>query len=245
MFMLGPVVNAVVVLVCGALGSLFRRGIPPRISETVNQGLSMCILAIGIRGVVKPLAGANFVVDNLEIIAVICMALGIVIGECLDIDGAMKRLGIWVQGRLSRPDATGEAGKMGSSIGDAFVTTTMVLCVGAWATTGAISAGVGDSTSLYAKSVVDGISALMFASTLGWGVSFAGFSVLLYEGGLALIAYLLGGFLSATAIGAMGMVGSIVIMLIALNMLGATRIRAANCIPAVFLPALVCLIFGC
>lgn len=245
MFLIGPLVNAAVVFVAGIIGSFLKKGIPEKMAQSVTQAVGICVLVIGIRGTVKSIEGSDIINSNIEIIAVVCMALGMVIGELLHIDGLMNRLGNWVQSKVSRPRAGDDtAVKATTNVGEGFVTSTMVFCIGAWAITGAIASAMGDHSSLIIKSVVDGITALMLASTLGWGVSLSSLSLLVYQGGLALIAYFLGSFLSVTAVGAMSFVGSIVIMIIAFNLMGITRIRAANCIPGVFLPLLACLILG-
>ena len=242
MFFIGPLVNAVVVLIAGVVGSFLKNGIPQKMAQSVTQAVGICVLVIGIRGAVKSIEGSDVINSNIEIIAVVSMALGMVIGEFLNIDGLMNRLGNWVQSKVSRP-REGDVATI-TNVGEGFVTSTMVFCIGAWAITGAIASATGDHTSLITKSVVDGITALMLASTLGWGVSLSSLSLLVYQGGIALLAYFLGFFLSVTAIGAMSFVGSIVIMIIALNLMGITRIRAATCIPAVFLPLIACLILA-
>lgn len=237
MIFIGPLVNAAVVLVAGLLGSFLKRGIPERMAKTVTQGVGMCVLVIGIRGAIRAVTASENVNSNIEIIAVICMALGILIGELVDIDKWMNRLGDHLQRKV-------KGGEGSSRVGEGFVSATMIFCVGAWAITGSMASANGDHTSLIAKSVVDGITALVLASTLGWGVSLSSLSLLVYQGALTLLAALAGAFLATAAVEAMGIVGSIVIMMIALNMLGITRIRVANCIPAVFLPIIACLVLG-
>ncbi len=240
MIMTGPIVNAIVVLIAGLLGSLLKRGIPEIMSKTITQGVGMCVLVIGIRGAIKGVAESAAVNDNIEIIAVISVALGAAIGELLHIDGGMNRLGNYIKSKIS-PKA-GTASQKNGDVGEAFVSATMIFCIGAWAVTGAIDSSLGSHTSLITKSVVDGITAMMLASTLGWGVSLSSLSLLVYQGGLTVLFYYLGSFLSASMIGAMGIVGSILIMMIALNLIGITKIRVANCIPAMFLPIIACLV---
>lgn len=240
MIMTGPIVNAIVVLIAGLLGSLLKKGIPEIMSKTITQGVGMCVLVIGIRGAIKGVAESAAVNDNIEIIAVISVALGAAIGELLHIDGGMNRLGNYIKSKISPKAET--ASQKNGDVGEAFVSATMIFCIGAWAVTGAIDSALGSHTSLITKSVVDGITAMMLASTLGWGVSLSSLSLLVYQGGLTVLFYYLGSFLSASMIGAMGIVGSILIMMIALNLIGITKIRVANCIPAMFLPIIACLV---
>ncbi len=241
MILVGPLVNAAVVLIAGIVGSFLKKGIPQKMAQSVTQAVGICVLVIGIRGTVQSIAGSDIINSNIEIIAVVSMALGIVMGELLDIDGWMNRLGNWLQSKFSRVREGDDASA--TNVGEGFVNATMIFCIGAWAITGSVASAMGDHVSLITKSVVDGITALMLASTLGWGVSLSSLSLLIYQGGLTVLAYFLGSFLGVTAIGAMSFVGSVVIMVIALNLMGITHIRAANCIPAVFLPLVACLIW--
>lgn len=244
MIFIGPIVNAVVVIFAGIIGSLLKKGIPEKMSKTITQGVGMCVLVIGIRGAIKGVATSAAVNDNIEIIAVICVALGAALGELLHIDDGMNRLGNFIKEKVARLGKPKEQGQKNGDVGEAFVSATMIFCIGAWAVTGAIDSSLGSHTSLITKSVVDGITAMMLASTLGWGVSLSSIPLLVYQGGLTVLFYYLGSFLSASMIGAMGIVGSILIMMIALNLIGITKIRVANCIPAMFLPILACLILG-
>lgn len=237
MIFTGPIINALAVFAAGLLGAFLRRGLSERVTETVTKGVAMCVIVIGIRGAIATVAGSEFINQNIEIIAVISVALGALVGELLRIDEHVSRLGDRLGARFSK---NGE----GSRVGEGFVSATMIFCIGAWAVTGSIASASGEHTSLIAKSVVDAITALMLASSLGWGVALSGISLLVYQGALTLLAFFLGSFLPTAAIGAMGVVGSILIMMVGTNLLGITRIRVANAIPAMFLPPLVCLIFS-
>lgn len=237
MIFVGPLINAGVVLLAGIIGSFLRRGIPEKMATTVTQGVGICVLIIGIRGAIKSVMTSAAVNSYIEVIAVICMALGIVIGELIDIDKWMNRLGDFLQSKMN--------GKGGNSrVGEGFVSATMIFCIGAWAITGAMESAANSHTSLIAKAVVDGITALVLASSLGWGVSLSSIALLIYQGGLTLLFYAVGAIIAPAAMEAMGIVGSLVIMMIAFNLMGITRIRAANCIPAVFLPILAVLILA-
>ena len=244
MIFTGAIVNAIVVFMAGILGSLLKKGIPETMSKTITQGVGMCVLVIGIRGAIKGVAGSAAVNDNIEIIAVISVALGAAIGELLHIDGGMNRLGNFIKEKVALIGKKKEKSQKGGDVGEAFVTATMIFCIGAWAVTGSIDSSLGSHASLITKSVVDGITAMMLASTLGWGVSLSSLSLLVYQGGLTVLFYFLGSFLSASAISAMGIVGSILIMMIALHLIGLTKSRVANCIPAMFLPIIACLLLG-
>lgn len=235
MILTGPIINSLAVLVAGLIGALLHRGLSERITETVTKCVGMCVFVIGIRGAIRTVTGSDFINENIEIIAVISIALGALVGEFLHIDEHLSRLGDRLSARFSK------GGEEGSRVGEGFVSATMIFCIGAWAITGSIASASGEHTSLVAKAVVDAITALMLAASIGWGVSLSSISLLVYQGGLTVLAFYLGAFLSPAAIGAMGIVGSILIMIVGANLMGMTRIRVANAVPAMVFPLLISL----
>ena len=125
----------------------------------------------------------------------------------------------------------------GVSVSDGFVTASLMFCVGAMAIVGALQDGLtGDHTMLFAKSLLDGISAVVFASSLGIGVAFSAAAVFLYQGAIALLASVISPFLGDAVIAEMTCVGSLLIIALALNMLGITKIKVMNLVPACVLP---------
>ena len=165
--MLGTIINVAAILVGGFLGLIFRKGLPERISTTITHGLSLGIMMLGISMGVQT---QNF------LIVLISLALGAVIGEALNIEGHLNSLG----GRLERKFEGGE----NSSFAQGFVTASLLYCTGSMAIMGAIEGGIsGTYTILVTKALLDGIFAIIFASTMGVGVLFAAVPVLLYQGG--------------------------------------------------------------
>ena len=149
----------------------------------------------------------------------------------MDLDKAVNRFGDWLQRK------TGGRGR----ITEGFVTGTMVFVIGAMSIMGSLSSGLsGDHTILYSKSVLDGVSALIFASTMGVGVLLSAVPLFLWQGGIALLAALLSPYLAADVVAEINAVGSLLIMAISLNMLGVTKIRVLNLVPAMLLPILLC-----
>lgn len=225
--MWGTIVNALAVLVGGTLGLLLKKGIPERFSDVTMKGLGLCVLYIGISGVLK---GQN------ALIAIIAIVLGGIIGEMLDLDGKISRLGDKLQSRFAQ---TG--GK--SSIAQGFVTSSLLFCVGAMAIVGSLQSGLtGDHQTLYAKSLLDGISSIIFAATLGAGVLFSAGLLFLYQGAITLLAGLLAPMLGDAVIAEMTCVGSLLIIALSLNMLGVTKLKVINYVPGIFLPILLCLL---
>ena len=199
-----------------------------RLQDTIMKGVALCVLYIGISGALE---GSN------TLVAIISMALGAILGEVLDLDRRMVALGDWVQAKSKR------FVKGDSPVAEGFVTASLLFCVGAMAIVGSLENGLtGDYETLKAKAVLDGISSIVFSSSLGIGVMFSAVAIFLYQGSISLMA----GFLSPligdpAVIAEMTCVGSLLIAGLAFNMLGITKIRLMNCLPAIFIPILLCL----
>ena len=236
----GTIVNVLAVLAGSAVGLVLRwmaghaagkmdknKGLGDRLQTIIMQGLALCTMYMGISGTLK---GQN------TLLAIFSMVIGTVIGEVLDLDGHMQRLGEWVQKKMSRlPASLG-----GSSVAEGFVTASLLYCVGAMTIVGSLNSGLfGDHSMLYAKSLLDAISSIVFSVSLGIGVALSTIVILIYQGGITLAASVLAPLLSDAAVAEMTCVGSLVIMAISMNMLGITKIRVMNMVPAIFVPILL------
>lgn len=242
MFMLGTIVNASAVFVLGLLGTLLKRGIPERIGRTVTSGVALSVIFIGITGAIDGyrdfVAGSQLFADYGMLFVILSIALGALIGELLDIDRALSRLGAWVERRLTK----GREAEGSPAIAVGFVNCTLLFCVGSMAILGAIQdTGAATPDILFSKAVLDGINAFIMASTMGIGCALSAIPVFLYQGFFSLLALLFLSEVPVATMGALSATGSLVIVAIGLNMLGATRIKTANLIPAVFLPLLTAL----
>lgn len=223
--MISVLINMAAVLIGGMVGLFFGRRFPQRVADTVMQGLALCVLYIGISGAFDG-QGA--------LVMILSIALGGILGELLDIDGALNRLGKALEDRLG-----GALG--GSPLAEGFVSASMLFCVGAMAIVGSLQSGlVGDHSTIIAKSVIDGIAAVVLASGLGAGVLFAALAVGVYQGSIVLLAEALQPLLSDTVVAEMSCAGSLLIVGLAFNMLGVCKIKVANYIPAIFLPIILC-----
>ena len=190
------------------------------------KGLALCVLLIGISGALK---GEN------TLIAILSIAIGAIIGEIIDLDRRLNNLGQLLEARFSKGD--GE-----QTVARAFVTSSLLFCVGAMAIVGSLQSGLtGDHEMIYTKSMLDGISSIIFASSLGYGVVFSAVAVFVYQGAIVLLAQCIAPFLSDAVIAEMTCTGSLLIIALGLNMLGLTRIKVANYLPALLLPILLCL----
>ena len=225
--MLGVIVNTVAVIIGSLIGLLCRKGIPERFTDAIMRGIALCTIYIGISGALK---GEN------TIVLIIAMVLGAALGTALNIDGFINGLGNRIETRL--------AGKgKGSPIARGFVSASLLFCIGAMTIVGSINAGLGDNEMLFTKSVLDFISAIMLTVSLGWGVMFSAGFVLVFQGLLALFAGVLETVLSTAAINEAICAGSLTIVALGLNMLGITKLKVADYLPAIIIaPVLVLII---
>ncbi len=229
--MLGVILYTLAIVLGTVVGILFRAFLPQKLGDAVMKGIALCVLYIGIDGVLE---GSN------PIITILSMACGAIIGTLLDLDKQLNRFGAFIQKKLVKNSKPG-----GASVSEAFVSSSLLFCVGAMAIVGSLDAGLrGDNATLLAKAVLDGISAIFFASSLGWGVLLSAVTVLLYQGALVLLADGLQVILTNEAmIAEMTCVGSLLIIALALNMLGITKLKVMNYLPAIFFPIVFCLFF--
>ena len=219
--MLGTVVNAAAIAAGSLIGLLMKKGFSQKIANAVMAGLALCVLYIGIDGALK---------GQHVLAAILSIVTGGIAGTLLDLDGRLKRLGDRIEARTKR------GGEGGFSNG--FVTASLLYCVGAMAILGALSGGLkGDHSILYTKSLLDFISAIVLAATLGAGVAFSAIPVLLYQGLIALLAQFLAPALNDAAIADMTCVGSLLLIALGLNMLGVTKLKTMNYVPGIFFAA--------
>lgn len=219
--MLGTLVNFAAILLGSFVGLFLRGGIPERFSNTIMQGIALCVFFIGIEGALK--------VDNL-LLVIICIAIGALMGEVIDIDKKFKQLGDKLESKFKNSK---------SKISEGFVSASLLFCVGAMAILGSLESGLhGKHDILFSKSILDGVISIMFSSTLGIGVAFSSFAVLLYQGTITIGSHFLSPFLTESVVNNMDAAGSLIIIGLGLNMLGVTKIKVANLLPAIFLPIL-------
>lgn len=227
MMLFGALANGLAVIIGGSIGLAFKQGISERVKTLVMQSLGICVVYVGISGSLK---------GNNTIFVVISMVLGAIAGELLDFDHQFNRFGDLLEMKLGM--------KGDNHFSEGFVTATLFICVGAMAIVGSLQSGMANNNSvLYTKSMIDGIFVLILATTLGLGVAFSSISVVVYESTLTLLAKWVAPLLTHTVINEMTCVGSLLILIIGLNMLKLTQIKVANLLLAPFIPILLYAIF--
>ncbi|MCR5825463.1 MAG: DUF554 domain-containing protein [Oscillospiraceae bacterium] len=223
--MTGTVVNALGILAGTAVGLLLGRLIPEKLGDAVTKGVALCVFYIGVSGMLA---------DENTLVMIVSMVLGVLVGELLRLDDRLNALGAGIERRFA---AHGIRGR----VSEGFVTASLLFCVGAMAIVGALESGLtGSHETLFAKTVLDTVSSVVYASAMGFGVAISAIPVLLYQGVIALGASLLSPVLTDVVIAEMKAVGSLLIVALSLNMLGLTKIKVMNAVPAVFFPILLC-----
>lgn len=225
MSLTGVLVNTGTVIAGSLLGLLFKKGIPERVSGAVMIALGLCTVYIGISGALQ---GENV------LIVIAAMVLGAIVGTLLGVDDAVNRLGKWVEGRFNR----GEGEKV--TVAEGFVTASLLFCVGAMTINGAIESGIkGENTTFFAKATLDFFSSMMLASGLGIGVMLSAVFVLVFQGALTLLAGVLTPVLTASAVAEMTCAGSLILIAIGTNLMGLSKFKVADYIPAIFLAPII------
>lgn len=225
--MKGTLVNAVAVFSGSMIGLLLKQRLSQNYQKTLMHGLA---LAVGLIGLQMALKTQNI------LIVILSVVIGGLIGEFLAIDSRLVTLGEWLTLRM---------GAKYGSVGEGFITGSLVFCVGAMAIVGSIQEGLtGDASILYAKSMLDAVAAAVFTSGLGIGVALSSISVLLYQGTITVLASSLSSVIADGMIIEMSAVGGLLIMGISLLMLEIKTIKVANLLPAVPVAAIISLLWS-
>jgi uncharacterized membrane protein YqgA involved in biofilm formation len=222
--MLGVLVNTGTVILGSLVGLIFKRGIPKKLTDAVMLGIGLCTLAIGISGTLK---GEN------ALILIGAIVIGAIIGTAIDLDKRLNTLGEWLGRRFKKSDG-------GVSVAEGFVTASLLFCIGSMTIVGSLQSGLtGDNQTIFTKSLLDLVSSAILSVSLGIGVIFAAVFVFIFQGGLVLLAGYLAPVLTASAVNEITCAGSLIIIALGLNLIGVTKIKVANYLPAIFIAPLI------
>lgn len=223
---MGVIVNTIAVIIASLIGIVLNKGIAENISKAIMKGIGIIVVVMGIEGA---LSGEN------TIVTVISITIGVIIGEWIDIDQVFHSNVQKVEKKMVKQDS-------GYSLSEGFITATMIFCIGSMAIIGSLESGLtGDHTTLYTKSLLDTITAIILASSLGIGVIFSAVSVFIYQGSITLLASYLQPYLPQMVITEMIAAGSILLIGLGLNLLELTELKILNYTPAILLPILIML----
>lgn len=228
---LGTVVNVIAIIVGGAFGVILKKGLPERFKTTIMQALGLSVMIIGVSGALQgiySITKEGKLDRNYIMGMILSLVIGSIAGELMNIEDGLDKLGQWFQNRFSKSE---------SGFAKGFVTASLVYCVGAMAIIGSLEDGLyGNVDILFAKSMLDGISAIVFSATLGLGVIFSSIPVLVYQGSITLLANLLKPLLTESVVSQMSLVGSVLILAIGFNLLEFKKFKVGNMLPAIFMP---------
>ncbi len=220
--MIATLVNAVVVVLCALLGNFLQRGFPEKLRTLMMQILGLCVIVVGLRMVLD--------VSN-DMIIVLSVAIGTVIGHFCHLDRHLDNLGVRVKTLAKVDDAR---------FVDGFVSASLLFCVGAMAIVGSFEAGLnGNYSIIFTKAVLDGIMAIVLGSTLGIGVAFSAVAIVVYQGALTLLAGLLSPVLTDLVVSYMSAAGGIMIMAIGVTTAGIKDINTVNTLPGLIVAAVI------
>ncbi len=222
----GTIVNGLAIAGGSLIGLFLSNQFIKSRSERIISVLGLSVVVIGLQGVIA---------YQKLLSLIIALAFGYLIGEFIDLEGKIERVAKRVEKRFSRS----QEGKFAQG----FVTASLLFAVGAMAIVGSIESGLrGNETILYTKSLLDFLSSIIFASTYGVGVLFSSFVIVIYQGSLTILSAWIAPYLSDGLISDISAIGSLLIMALGLNMMGATRFKIANLLPAILIMALLSLV---
>ena len=218
-------INGVAIAVGAIVGVFLRNIIAERFSQHIMQGLALCVFLVGIKGAIQIPS------SMIMILSLVCGAL---VGEGIQMEERVRKFADWLQAKTSKGKETN------ANLGEGFVAAVMIFCVGALATMGSIQLGLtGEPTLLQTKSILDGITSIFLATTEGIGVGLSSVAVIAYELILVGLSQFVAPYLSETVTVSMSAVGSLLLVGLAMNLLGITKIKVLNFLPAIFMPIII------
>lgn len=226
--MSGVIVNTITVIIGSITGLLFKKGIPKKITDAIMIGIGLCTVSIGISGLVN---------DVNTIILIISIVLGAAIGTAFDIDSKINHMGDYLSKKFKSSDDK-------TSVSEGFVTACLLFCIGSMTIVGSLNAGIsGDNKMLYTKALLDLISSTILSASLGIGVLFAAAFVFVFQGALVLLAQYIAPFLTPETIAQLNGAGSLLIFALGFNIVGITKIKIANYLPAIIIAPIITFIY--
>lgn len=228
---LGTIVNVAAVLVGGGIGLLLKGGIKPRFQNILMQALGLSTAMVGLSGALKEM----FVIENGALsvrgtmLMIMSLVIGSFVGEALKLEQRMERVGEWLKGKVGA--------KNDAHFVEGFVSATLIICVGAMAIVGSLQDGLtGDASTLFTKSLLDGVLLIVLASTLGVGTLFSALPLGLYQGGITVCAAFAATYMNDALVADLSLVGSVLILAIGINIAFGKRFSPANMLPALLGP---------
>lgn len=224
---IGTIVNTIAVIVGSLIGVMLHKNFPDRVKAIVFQGIGLATLVLGMQ--------MAFEVQNL-LILIFSILIGGIIGEVINVEMYFERFADWLKRKVKIKD---------DKFSDGFITATLIYCIGSMAVIGSLNEGLrGDRTLLFTKSILDGFTSVALASTYGIGVLFSAIPLLIYQGGLTVMARYFQSLFSDVILAELTAVGGVLILGIGINLLEIKKVKLMNLLPALLVVVLLTSIFG-
>ncbi len=233
---MGTLINAAAIIVATFIGILLKKGLSEKIQKSIMFAMGLGLAALSLGWFFKDFfqIHENQIATQGDLLVIISLVIGVSIGEWIDIDERLTRGALAIETKYKLPP-----------LAKGFISATLIFCVGAMAIIGSIQDGLnGDITTLVIKSTLDFITALILASTLGFGVMFSAFSVLLYQGTITVLAGTVQSFLTPEILASIAMVGNILLIAIGINFMELKKVKVANMLPALLIPVIYYLVMA-
>ena len=230
---LGTIANTAAVILGGVLGLLLKNGIAKRFENILMQALGLATVFIGISGVLKYMlvVEAGVISTQGTMLLIFSLVIGCLIGEWVDLESKMEVIGVKLKALAKI--------KNDNRFVDGFVTTSLIICVGAMAIVGAMQDGLtGDSSMLIAKSLLDFVLVAILTAAYGIGAAFSAIPIFIYQGAITLIAALFGSVIGDNLIAELSFVGNALVFCVGVNLVREKTFRVANMLPALLIPVL-------
>ncbi len=227
---MGTIINCIAIIIGSLIGAFLKKGISEKLQDSIFTILGLAIIIVGFNGVLANMVSIvdNHIVTNGEIILIISLTLGCLVGELIDIDDKLINIGIKLEKRYEI-----------DGFAKSFISGSLIFCVGAMAIVGSLNDGLlHDYNLLLIKSLLDGIVSIILSATMGIGVLFSFIPVGIYQGSITLLATFLDRFLNPELISLICMVGYTLVITIGLNFLFKLKIKTANLLPSLLIPVI-------
>ena len=225
---MGTLINVAAIIVASIIGVVLKKGLPDKIQKSVMTALGLGLITLSLGWFLKDFLTIedNILSTSRELLIILSLVIGGVIGEWIDIDFRLNKWAERVETKYKLPP-----------LAKGFIAATLIFCVGAMAIVGSIQDGIsGDYSILVIKSLLDFITAMILASVLGIGVIFSAFSVLIYQGAIFMLARQAEPLLTTEIVSSLSMVGNILLIGIGINFMEIKKIKIANYLPALLIP---------
>ena len=226
---MGVIINVIAIVIGTMIGLFLKRGMSEKMSSHIMKGLALITFIIGLKGAL---------VDQDMILLIVSISLGGYLGEMMQLEENIRKFAEWVQDKLSKEGTQNQ-------LAEGFVSAVLIFCVGAMAVMGSLEAGLRNNHGiLITKALIDGFASIILTTTKGAGVMLSALAILLYEGGMMVLAQFVAPYLSESIVYAMSAVGSLLLVALGLNLLELTKIKVMNFLPAMFLPIVLIPLFS-